>query len=107
MMYRQRRRPELCFLDAVEDQQLGPSGQLQDGVLAVEAEPLDRPVQRPQHEYPQGDDLDVGPDFSGSTRVEKEPVPVFCVGFAKGTMRFLESFGQLTVDPDIRGCEVA
>src|ERR1700712_1797949 len=50
----------LRFFDPVEDQQLGPTGQFQDGILAVEAEPFDRPIERAQHEDPQRNDLDIG-----------------------------------------------
>ena len=61
------------FLDAVKDQKLGALREFQHGVPAVESEPLDGPVERAQHEDAKGYDFDVGQDFAGAARVEKEP----------------------------------
>src|ERR1700727_3004748 len=74
---------ESWLFNAVEYQQLGSSGQFQDRVLAVEAEPFDRPIERAQNKDPQRNDLDISPNFSRATRVEKELVPVFRVSPAQ------------------------
>ena len=35
------------------------------------------------------------------TRIEKQPVPVFCVSRAQRAVRLFERFGQLAIDADI------
>src|SRR5947209_6286520 len=95
------------LLHAIKDQEFGAAGQLQHGVLAVEAEPFDGPVQGAQHEDAQGNDFDVGANFAGATRIEEQFVPVLGVGPAQRTMWLLQRLGQLAVDTDIGGGEIA
>src|SRR6185437_520141 len=95
------------FLDAVENQQLGALRELENRVLAVEPEPLDGPVDRAEHEDTQRHDLDVGPDFAGAARVEKELIPVPGIGAPKRPLCFLEMLRQLSVDPYVGRRELA